>query len=210
MKEAPTTNCPICSTQEEKVTNRIVTLIQKKYFPKGTLLFGQDNETHGFYLIHKGSVKISKISPAGKEMVIEILGRGKTFGEAGILGQISNADSAMTIEDSEVFFIPKSDFQQILAQHPELYKSVVQSLIRWMDTLHVVIENISLTSARDRVWTYICRIQQEQNKPVLHLPGKKHDVALMLGLRPETFSRTLADLEAEGLIKMNHKQIQVL
>lgn len=210
MNSIPTSNCPICSTQEEKVTNAIVSQLQKKSFAKGTFLFSQDNETHGLYLIHKGAVKIAKISPAGKEMVIEILGPGKTFGEAGILGQQAHADSAMTIEDSEVFFIPKKDFQQILIEHPELYKSVVQSLIRWMDTLHIVIENISLTSARDRVWTYICRLQQEQNKPVLHLPGKKHDVALMLGLRPETFSRTLADLEAEGLIKMNHKQIQVL
>lgn len=210
MKEVPTSNCPICSTQEERITNLIVSQIQKKSYPKGTIIFGQDGDAHGFYLIHKGSVKISKISPTGKEMLIEILGHGKTFGEAGILGQQTNADNAMTAEDSEIFFIPKKDFQQILTQHPELYKSVVQSLIRWMDTLHVVIENISLTSARDRVWTYICRLQQEQNKPVLHLPGKKHDVALMLGLRPETFSRTLADLEAEGLIKMNHKQIQVL
>lgn len=210
MKEVPTSNCPICSTQEEKITDLIVSQIQKKTFPKHSIIFGQDSDAHGFYLIHKCAVKISKISPAGKEMLIEILGHGKTFGEAGLLGQQTNADTAITAEDSEIFFIPKKDFQQILAQHPELYKSVVQSLIRWMDTLHVVIENISLTSARDRVWTYICRLQQEQNKPVLHLPGKKHDVALMLGLRPETFSRTLSDLEAEGLIKMNHKQIQVL
>lgn len=210
MKEATAANCPICSTHEEKITELVISQLQNKHVPKGTFIFGQDGQAHGFYLIQKGAVKISKISPTGKEMVIEILGPGKTFGEASILGQQSNADNAMTAEDTSLFFIPKKDFQQILSQHPELYKSVVQSLIRWMDTLHVVIENISLTSARDRVWSYICRLQQEQNRPVLHLPSKKHDVALMLGLRPETFSRTLADLEAEGLIKMNHKQIQVL
>lgn len=210
MKEVPTTICPICSTQEEKITELILSQIQKKTFPKGTLIFGQDSNAHGFYLIQKGAVRISKISQAGKEMLIEILGPGKTFGEAGLLGQQTNADTAITAEESEIFFIPKKEFQQILTQYPVLYKSVVLSLIRWMDTLHVVIENISLTSARDRVWAYICRLQQEQNKPVLHLPGKKHDVALMLGLRPETFSRILSDLESEGLIKMNHKQIQIL
>lgn len=210
MKEVPTTICPICSTQEEKITELILSQIQKKTFSKGTLIFGQDSNAHGFYLIQKGAVRISKISQAGKEMLIEILGPGKTFGEAGLLGQQTNADTAITAEESEIFFIPKKEFQQILTQYPVLYKSVVLSLIRWMDTLHVVIENISLTSARDRVWAYICRLQQEQNKPVLHLPGKKHDVALMLGLRPETFSRILSDLESEGLIKMNHKQIQIL
>ncbi|MBV2167963.1 MAG: Crp/Fnr family transcriptional regulator [Bdellovibrio sp.] len=210
MKQRPTDNCPICSTQEEKITEKIIPLIQRKRYPKNTLIFEQEDSSQGFYLIHKGTVRISKISPAGKEMLIEILGPGKTFGEAGLLGQEKNADSAATSEESEIYYIPKQDFQQILAQNPELYQSVVQSLIRWMDKLHLVIENISLSSAKDRVWSYLCRLQQEQNRPLIHLNGKKHEVAMMLGLRPETFSRTLSDLEAEGLIKMNHKQIQIV
>lgn len=210
MKDKPTDNCPICSTQEEKITGQIIPLIQKKHFAKNSQIFEQEGVSTGLYLIQKGSVKISKMSPAGKEMLIEILGPGKTFGEAGILGQTKNTDSATTCDDSDIFYLPKAEFQQVLAKHPELYQSVVQSLIRWMDKLHLVIENISLASAKDRVWSYLCRLQSEQNRPLLHLSGKKHEVALMLGLRPETFSRTLAELESEGLIKMNHKQIQML
>lgn len=210
MKEKPTDNCPICSTQEEKITEQIIPLLQRKHFPKNSQIFVQDGPSQGFYLIQKGSVKISKISPSGKEMLIEILSPGKTFGEAGILGQDKNTDNATTCDDSEIFFVSKADFQRILAKHPELYQSVVQSLIRWMDKLHLVIENISLASAKDRVWSYLCRLQSEQSRPLIHLSGKKHEVALMLGLRPETFSRTLAELEADGLIKMNHKQIQIL
>ncbi|WP_374075242.1 Crp/Fnr family transcriptional regulator [Bdellovibrio bacteriovorus] len=208
MKNKPTDNCPICSTQEEKITEQIIPLLQLKKFPKGSLIFEQEGSSSGLYLIGRGSIKISKLSPAGKEMLIEILGAGKTFGEAGLLGQQKNTETAMASEDSEVFFIPKTELQNILNKNPQLYQSVVQSLIRWMDKLHMVIENISLSSARDRVWTYLCRLQQEQNRPIIQLGGKKHEVALMLGLRPETFSRTLAELEAEGLIKMNHKQIQ--
>ena len=95
-------------------------------------------------------------------------------------------------------------------KHPELYQSVVQSLIRWMDKLHLVIENISLSSARGRVVTYLTRLEKEQQASTIRLNGKKHEVALMLGLRPETFSRTLTELETEGLIKLDHKQIHIL
>ncbi|WP_413943324.1 Crp/Fnr family transcriptional regulator [Bdellovibrio sp. HCB-162] len=210
MKDKPTDNCPICSTQEEKITEQIIPLLQLKKFPKGALIFEQEYPSSGLYLIRKGSVKIFKLSPAGKEMLIEILGPQKTFGEAGLLGQDKNTETAMSAEESEIFFIPKSELQNVLNKNPQLYQSVVQALIRWMDKLHMVIENISLSSARDRVWTYLCRLQQEQNRPIIQLGGKKHEVALMLGLRPETFSRTLAELEAEGLIKMNHKQIQFI
>lgn len=202
--------CPICSTQEEKVTEQILKLMQKKKFPKNTLIFSQEGEANGLYLITKGSVKISKISPLGKEMLIEILGPGNTFGEASLLAQQNSSDTATAAEETEIYFISKKDFQPLLERHPEVYQSIVQSLIRWMDKLNSVIENISLSSARDRVWSYICRLDREQNRPLIQLSGKKYDVALMLGLRPETFSRTLAELEAEGLIKMNHKQIQIL
>jgi len=69
-----------------------------------------------------------------------------------------------------------------------------------------------MASARERVSSYLKRLyrEQEQQNTLIHLAGKKHEVALMLGLRPETFSRSLAELESEGVIKMNHKQIQIL
>ncbi|AHZ85090.1 Crp/Fnr family transcriptional regulator [Bdellovibrio bacteriovorus] len=203
-------NCPICSTQEEDVTEQILSVIQKKTYPKNALLFEQEDESKGLFLITKGTVKISKISPNGKEIVLGLLGAGKTFGEGSLLGQDRQADTAATTEPTEVFYLPKKELQNILQKNPLLYQSVVASLVRWMANLNNVIENINTPSAKERVWSYLCRLQSEQNKPLLQLSGKKHEVALMLGLRPETFSRALAELENEGQIKMNHKQIQIL
>ncbi|MFM6930218.1 MAG: Crp/Fnr family transcriptional regulator [Bdellovibrio sp.] len=210
MKENATEKCPICSSQEEKITEQIVKILQSKKYSKNSIIFDQEQPCSGLYLIKSGAVKISKLSPDGKEMLIEILHAGNTLGEAGLLGQEKHSDTATTTEESEVFFLPKQEFQIILMKHPELYQSVVQSLIRWMDKLHLVIENISLSSARGRVLGYISRLEKEQNNSIIRLSAKKHEVALMLGLRPETFSRTLTELESEGLIKLDHKQIHIL
>ncbi|WP_347358703.1 Crp/Fnr family transcriptional regulator [Bdellovibrio sp.] len=210
MKKNPVDSCPICSTQEEKVTEQILGVIQKKSYPKNTVIFEQEEEAKGLYLIIKGTVKISKISPTGKEVVLGLLGPGKTFGEGSLLGQPKQADTASASENCEIFYLPKKDLQDILTKHPLLYQSVVSSLVRWMANLNQVIENISNPSAQDRVLNYLERLQSEQQTPVVHLEGKKHEVALMLGLRPETFSRTLAELEQQDVIKMNHKQIQIL
>jgi len=208
----PTEYCPICSTHEEKVTAQILEIVQKKTFAKNCVIFEQDQEATGIYLIHTGSVKISRLSAAGKEILIEILTPGSTFGEGGLLGQGRHADTATTNENCELFVLPKKEFKEILSVHPELYQSVVQSLCHWMDKLNAIIENINTPSARERVSSYLKRLyrEQEQQNTLIHLAGKKHEVALMLGLRPETFSRSLAELESEGVIKMNHKQIQIL
>lgn len=210
MKTRPTDHCPICSTHEEKVTNQVLNLLQKKNYPKNAMIFEQQDDAKGFFLVTKGSVKISKISAAGKEIVLQIVGIGKTFGEGSVLGQEKNADTATTLEPSEIFYLAKKDFQVILTENPALYQSVVNSLVRWMENLNLVIENINTPSAKERVWLYLRRLREQQEGPVIQLGGKKHDVALMLGLRPETFSRALSELEQEGSICMNHKQIQII
>lgn len=211
MKTKPVDHCPICSTQEEKITEEILGLMQKKSFPKGSLVFSPQENSQGLYLITQGTVKISKLSPQGKEVVLGILGTGKTFGEASALGLQRHEDTATATENSEVFLLPSTDLQRLTQQYPLFYQSVVSALVRWMANLNQVIESITLSSARDRVWAHLQRLQADQGgKQVIQLQGKKHEVALMLGLRPETFSRTLSDLETEGLIKMNHKQIQIL
>ncbi len=210
MQKNAVENCPICSSQEEKVIGKILAVIQKKSFTKNSLIFEQEEESKGLFLITKGHVKISKISPGGKEIVLGLLSEGMTFGEGSLVGQDKQADTALATDNTELLYLPKNEFQKILTENPPLYQAVVGSLVKWMANLNAVIENINTPSAKDRVWTYLCRLQEEQNKPLLQLVGKKHEVALMLGLRPETFSRTLSDMESEGMIKMNHKQIQIL
>ena len=140
----PTDNCPICSTQEEKVTDQILKSVQHKTYSKNVIIFDQEQESKGLFLIHKGSIKISRISPSGKEIIIEILGPGKTVGEGGIFGNGKHSDTAMTAEETEVFFIPKEEFKLLLSENPQLYQSVLVCLVQWMDKLNSVIENTLL------------------------------------------------------------------
>ncbi|HEX7674771.1 MAG TPA: Crp/Fnr family transcriptional regulator [Bdellovibrio sp.] len=206
----PTANCPICSTQEAKVADEILEILIKKEFKKGTQIFGQDEVAHGIFLLAKGSVKIYRLSANGKEILLDILHPGSTFGENSLFGAEKYSDSAVANVACEVFYIPKMHFKPILSKHPELAQSVIKSICLWMDKLNAIIENINSPSARERVCNYLKRLRDDQSASLIHLTGKKHEVALMLGLRPETFSRVLSDLESEDLIKMNHKQIQIL
>ena len=210
LKGKPTDHCPICSSLEEKITSQILSVIKMKTFGRGHLICEQGSNVCGLFLINKGSVKVSRLSPHGKEVILDILHPGATFGEAGLLGAESLSNHITANEDSEVFFISHEDFQSILSENPELYKKVFNSLVRWMDKLNAIIENINNPSAKERVCQFIKRLGEEQNHSLIHLNGKKHEVAMMLGLRPETFSRALADLEKAEIIKMNHKQIQIL
>lgn len=203
-------NCPICYSEEDEIIDKIIEVSQIKNFSRNTTIYEQDSEAKGLYLIKKGTVKISNFSNNGKEVVLALLKEGDTFGEGSVLGEKKTTNVAFASTDTEIFFLPKKELSDIMKLSPNLYNALVTSLVKWMNNLNQIIEVISTPSAKERVHTYLKRLSSDQNTQEIVLNGKKFEIALMLGLRPETFSRTLTELEEDNLIKMNHKTIKIL
>ncbi len=225
-------NCPICSSQEESVVNDITAKLILRKFNRGAEICAQQEPCHGLFLIAKGTVKVFRLSSEGKETVLAMLTDGDTFGEAS-LHQKQFTESVAALTEVELFFLRAEDLAQVLTQHPTLYPSVLNAMIRWVDRLNQVIDNISTTSAKERVSRYIRTLAEESPRTLkfdsdesteralngdraqgerpltVELPFKKHEVALMLGLRPETLSRAFSDLESDGIIGLDHRRILV-
>lgn len=200
-------HCPICSSHEESVTEQIAAKLTLRRFERGAVVCSQEEPCHGLFIIGKGTAKVFRLTAEGKETVLAVLSSGDTFGEAS-LQQKKHSESIAAMSDLEVFFLKQSDLEQTLRQHPTLYPSVINAMIRWVDRLNLVIDNISTASARERVAKYLRSLSPAAG--TIELPYKKHEVALMLGLRPETLSRAFNDLEQEGSIRLDHKKIHIL
>lgn len=203
-------NCPICSTLEAKIVEQLMASLALKTFKRNEAIYNLGEDSLGLFLISKGSVKLSKNTLQGKEVVMQILQEGQTFGEAGVLGQPKNLETATASTNSQIFFFPREKLVTLCESHPTLFHSLLSSLFHSLSQLHQVIENIGLHSAKEKVWSYLCQLSPEPNSRIVRLSAKKHEVALLLGLRPETLSRTLSEIEELGFIKMNHKQIELL
>ena len=82
--------------------------------PKKQVLFSQGDTTDAVFYIQAGKVKLSVVSPHGKEAVIGILGRGSFFGEGGLAGQPLYLATATTVEDARIIRIDKSSMIRLL------------------------------------------------------------------------------------------------
>ena len=203
-------NCPICSSMEESVTNEILAHLSPLKAKKDNVILSPDIVSPGLYLIGKGRVKVFRLNSNGKELILHLLKDGDCFGEKSAMDGAPQGDFVTATTETSLFLLPREKLHDLLQKHPKLYPSVLWSICRWMDHLNGVIESISLSSARERVSVFLKRLVVEQESDLVSLPHKKHEVALMLGLRPETFSRALAEIEEQGAIKLNHRQIQVV
>jgi CRP/FNR family transcriptional regulator len=195
---------------EESVTNEILAHLSPLKAKKDNVILSPDIVSPGLYLIGKGRVKVFRLNSNGKELILHLLKDGDCFGEKSAMDGAPQGDFVTATTETSLFLLPREKLHDLLQKHPKLYPSVLRSICRWMDHLNGVIESISLSSARERVSVFLKRLVVEQESDLVSLPHKKHEVALMLGLRPETFSRALAEIEEQGAIKLNHRQIQVV
>jgi CRP/FNR family cyclic AMP-dependent transcriptional regulator len=82
--------------------------------PKKQVLFSQGDKTDAVFYIQAGKVKLTVVSPQGKEAVIVILEPGSFFGEGGLAGQPVHLATATTIEDARIVRIDKPSMLRLL------------------------------------------------------------------------------------------------
>ncbi|HEX6164114.1 MAG TPA: Crp/Fnr family transcriptional regulator [Vicinamibacterales bacterium] len=90
------------------VTRRIV-----KFAP-GAVIFAQGAAAQTVYYIQDGEVKLSVLSPKGKEAVVAVLGPGNFFGEGCLAGQTHRMASAIALTPTVVLKIPKVEMERTL------------------------------------------------------------------------------------------------
>jgi CRP-like cAMP-binding protein len=93
---------------------------------KRQIIFSQGDSADAVFYIQEGKVKLTVISPKGKEAIVAILGRADFFGEASLAGQLVRIATATSMEDSTIVRIEKAAMIRVLHKEPafsELFMS---------------------------------------------------------------------------------------
>jgi CRP/FNR family transcriptional regulator, cyclic AMP receptor protein len=102
---------------------------QELRFRKGETVFSQGDPADSIYFIQFGRIKITVVSPGGKEAVLAMLGPHDFFGEGSLVKQSSRVSTAATLELSMVFRIEKRAMIRSLHEQPELSEKFMASLL---------------------------------------------------------------------------------
>jgi len=99
---------------------------------KGERIYSQGDPADAVFFIQQGKVKITVVSPAGKEATLSIRGNGDFFGVgclSGLNGQNLRVNTATTVEPSLLLRIEKSAMVSALHQHQALRRSFIDYLL---------------------------------------------------------------------------------
>ncbi len=109
----------------------IASKLRRVELEKGAVVFTENSLGDSMYLIESGQVKVSVTAEdSQKEKIINYLGPGNFFGEmALLLNQRRTATVTVTI-DAELLVLHKKDFDELLAEYPEISLQITRELSR--------------------------------------------------------------------------------
>lgn len=99
-----------------------------KHYPKGDMIFEQDAPSDAFYAIVSGRVKIFKMMPNGKDLILEVFGPGDPLGALATYMERPFPASASALEDTTCVLIPRPAFFRLLEQNPTLVRGLLLGL----------------------------------------------------------------------------------
>jgi CRP-like cAMP-binding protein len=194
---------------------RIIDLSVLRHYAKRETVFREGDRADGFFVTVSGSVKVFKISEDGKEQVLHILEAGQSFAEATIFEGGGFPANAEALGKSDLLFLPKRPFIELLGKHPEMVLRVLASLSKWLKRMTDLVENLALRDVEARLVFFVAEEMKGRglalrDGAVYEIPVSKNVLASRLGTVPETFSRTLKKLQEEGKIRVKGNQVRIL
>jgi CRP/FNR family transcriptional regulator len=212
--EAILQKTPLFASLTEEEMRALAARTVRKQFQKDEQLFAEGDPCTGLYLVSTGRIRIFKLSPSGREQVLAIEGPGSSFAELPVFDGGNYPAAASALENTEVLFISRKDFQAFCREHPDVALKVIAVVGARLRRLVGIIEELSFTTVRQRLISTILRLAQAsrlRSKEGIHIElTKSHqDLAAELGTVRELVSRNLSRLQAEGFLEVEGRQIVV-
>jgi CRP/FNR family transcriptional regulator, cyclic AMP receptor protein len=206
---------PIFSELEEETIEKIAQVGVRKSYGKENVILMEEEAGSALFVIISGKVKISRTSSDGREVILSILSEADFFGEMAILDGLTRSATVISIEDSELYIIQRTQFLDLLKSHPEISISLLQELTQRLRTADMKIKALTLKDAEGKVATVILQIADDYGKikqgmvEIEKLPLQQ-DLANMAGTSRETISRTLHSFAKKDLVEIEGTKLRIL
>jgi CRP/FNR family transcriptional regulator len=201
------------SLSEQEFAFLISHLLQRKY-SAGELIFSEGDVCVGLYVVQSGNVRIFKSSAGGREQVLSIDGPGSSIAELPVFDGGAYPASAQAVSPSTLLFFSRQDFQALCVQHPEVALKVLKVVGARLRRLVGIIEELSFTTVRHRLIALLVRLGKTEGVRnddgiALTLPSNNSELAAQIGTVRELVSRNLSRLQAEGLIEVDNRKLEI-
>jgi CRP/FNR family transcriptional regulator, nitrogen oxide reductase regulator len=207
--------CSLFKPLDEEQRRRLVVDSTVVYAERGELLWPAGSPAEYVCVVGVGFVKMTKISPQGAEMAMELLGPGQCL---GMLAAIEGRDlplSAVAVTNAWYLRIPARSLMAVYSESPPFKDQIIKSIGPRLRKAHDMMSRLSSGRVEERMAAVLLILMDSYGEPSgtqvrLAVPLTRQDLAEMAGTTVETAIRVMSRWQKDGLISTDRQVITVL
>jgi CRP/FNR family transcriptional regulator len=182
--------------------------VWKVFAPNEVVFWEGDHETR-LYFLQYGSLKVLKSAPDGRQQVLRFINQGEMFNEIGVLAGRPNPATAIALEESGLWLIPRQALEDIVLAHPHTALQIIANMADKIIGLVTLASDLSLKTVEAR-FALLLLNQPEGDVIARRRWTNQTELAAHLGTVPDVLSRVIREMTKAGLIEMDKQQIRIL
>jgi CRP-like cAMP-binding protein len=196
----------------EDIVDKAVAHVVVRSHPANQVILLENDWGTSVYFILEGWVKIRTYNLDGKEVTLNVLGKGELFGEMAPLDEVPRSTDVITLVPTLIGNMPSQDFVDLIRSEPASGVRLAQLMAR---RLRQVNRRLRLreSDSTSRVADILLFLADGQGKPGdqgIEIPNLPHrELSSLSGLARETVTRVLSKLEKKGLIYRDRDTLSI-
>jgi CRP/FNR family transcriptional regulator len=185
---------------------RLAGVSRLKAYGKGERIFEEADPSDFFYVVVSGKVKVVKMMPSGKDVILELFGTGNPFGSVAAYEGRPFPASAIALEDTVCLLTPRASFFSLLEEHPSLVRGLLLGLTQRLVELTNRLAELSGSRVEARFARLFLKLGDNVGRPVnggINIPMalSRQELADLTGTTIETAIRIMSRWGKDEIVR---------
>ena len=185
------------------------------YADRGEIIWLAGAPAQNIDVVGTGFVKMTRSTPQGSEIAIELLGPGQCFGLMVAIEGREYPLSAIAVTNTWYLKIPTRAFMEVYNSNLNLRDHLLRSLAPRLRKAHEMMARMSTGRVEQRLAAVLLILADSYGTPAetgirIAVPLTRQDLAEMAGTTVETSIRVMSKLQKEGILATDHQMITIL
>ncbi len=192
---------------------RLMEMVEELEVPRHHLLFAPGVPSESIYFIDTGRVRLTRLSPDGRTVILALLGPGDFIGEAA--WESGEHDSyGETLEESRIYQLSREAFENLVRQNPEFGLRLIQVVGVRLKQAQSRIEDLVFRQVPSRVARLLVSLAEHHGKVTPHgirveFPLTHQEIADMVGSSRVTVTQVLNKFRTSEWIAIESKRVTI-
>ena len=192
---------------------RLMGIVEELELPRHHVIFAPGMPSEAVFFIEKGRVRLTRLSPDGRTVILALLGPGDLIGEAA--WESAEHDTyGETLEDTKLFQISKDSFENLIRQNPEFGLRLIQVIGFRLKQAQARIEDLVFRQVPSRVARLLVSLAEHHGKVTPHgirveFPLTHQEIADMVGSSRVTVTQVLNRFRTSHWIGIESKRVTI-